>query len=1050
MTNKFRRSMTSVLLAASLLFSSQSVIAFADYGSKSDTSDLSPVQESVEPVIGESQAMMAVNNLQDNGKYWSCHESTTLKNIDIFFNSSSENIPDDLSGIFKQISIKCESYYFHSGKHQTNIKEVINDILENHGLEEKYTLDKFEFYHDNSSNHDGNNIYWTQKGGNKLDLYFIGTPGQSEIPHPENDLNKDEEDGWRYEIDVDVECDDGDNDHDHDDAYCSICKNFVCTECDRHECECDDDEVFNDIKLSTLGNNADGSYYKIIWTNGSEYAEVKFTTDHANKWIHDFNDTLKDCKCDHFFCSFSDNCYQDEKTIALKWEDGKWEVKGDHDVDIDVHCNGEGGTTPDPTPEKPDAPELDKLLGNVKVECDTAPDLHKASYSFENLTEGTGNEYTVSTPEPVDGQEGKYECTVTVNSNNILAKYNTDNNSQHNLSTEQGDVTVTLTWTKETEWTVADGVKGSLLVKIHCESEPWTPIIPFPTDDDIKALLDGKIQVVCDTVKEHAVKTYGAIDGGYTPSNEIKFDGTTYTYGLTINYGPYVAKYNDEPNAKEHGLVGTENSYNVVLKWVPEKDGIAAHWALENDADPLVTIPVKCDIPFLTETDLAKGFIKFECLNNEEHDSSSTYLNNFVDGTFNIRYDADKAIVTPVNPVSLVSNWKSGHMYVKSNTPEQITFTYSKDTGWAVNGSDTITMYMLCGPTEEEVKKLLAANIRCINDKATHEESERYYDQLLDNSFEIGNIIHQSDAEYLCDVTVNPSLYLNDFYSLTGGIEHSLVARTPELGSITVPLLYNIESKQWKLVNKDDSPVNFSVACTTQDPIDPPTEEQVEALFDGVVTVDCINPNVVHPTRTYGITKDQFEIGDVWSMVPYANSETTSASFVDVSINVNASHFFNLYDTETGHASINRTGSVPTIIRLMFNNETNTWEKFEPAGSINLTVTCTTGGGTIDPNPNPGGGGDNDDDDDRYTGDNTVTRTINDDDVPLNDRPTNTTTIDDEDVPLADLPDDTVTIDDGEVPLKDNPSTGDSLPFAAMAAAALSLGGVIVLNRKKK
>ena len=45
MKNKFRRSLTSVLLAASLLFSSQSVIAFADYGSKSDASDLSPVQE---------------------------------------------------------------------------------------------------------------------------------------------------------------------------------------------------------------------------------------------------------------------------------------------------------------------------------------------------------------------------------------------------------------------------------------------------------------------------------------------------------------------------------------------------------------------------------------------------------------------------------------------------------------------------------------------------------------------------------------------------------------------------------------------------------------------------------------------------------------------------------------------------------------------------------------------------------------------------------------------------------------------------------------------
>lgn len=122
-----------------------------------------------------------------------------------------------------------------------------------------------------------------------------------------------------------------------------------------------------------------------------------------------------------------------------------------------------------------------------------------------------------------------------------------------------------------------------------------------------------------------------------------------------------------------------------------------------------------------------------------------------------------------------------------------------------------------------------------------------------------------------------------------------------------------------------------------------------------------------------------------------------------------------------------------------------------PVEKISTPVDPTDPTDPTDPGTNPGGNtGNNDDDDDRYTGGNTVTRTINDDDVPLNDRPTNTTTIDDEDVPLADLPDDTVTIDDGEVPLKANPSTGDSLPFAAMAAAALSLGGAIVLNRKKK
>lgn len=63
---------------------------------------------------------------------------------------------------------------------------------------------------------------------------------------------------------------------------------------------------------------------------------------------------------------------------------------------------------------------------------------------------------------------------------------------------------------------------------------------------------------------------------------------------------------------------------------------------------------------------------------------------------------------------------------------------------------------------------------------------------------------------------------------------------------------------------------------------------------------------------------------------------------------------------------------------------------------------------------------------------------IKDKDVPL------------EDLPENNLPEDDTTIDDGEVPLKPVPNTGDMIPVAAMAAAALSLGGVIVLSRKRK
>ncbi len=87
-----------------------------------------------------------------------------------------------------------------------------------------------------------------------------------------------------------------------------------------------------------------------------------------------------------------------------------------------------------------------------------------------------------------------------------------------------------------------------------------------------------------------------------------------------------------------------------------------------------------------------------------------------------------------------------------------------------------------------------------------------------------------------------------------------------------------------------------------------------------------------------------------------------------------------------------------------------------------------------DPTPRPSGGGDEDDD----------TPTI------INETPVPTTTIEDEDVPMADLPEDTVTIDDEEVPLKDIPNTGDMIPVPAMVAAVISIGGIALLMKKHK
>lgn len=111
MKNKFRRSMTSVLLAASLLFSSQSVIAFADYGSKSDASDLSPVQESVEnateeqqedpslsvePVIGESTEAPVAAPMMARANAPVSYSAPRLDDYHTYF---EENYPSDFASI---------------------------------------------------------------------------------------------------------------------------------------------------------------------------------------------------------------------------------------------------------------------------------------------------------------------------------------------------------------------------------------------------------------------------------------------------------------------------------------------------------------------------------------------------------------------------------------------------------------------------------------------------------------------------------------------------------------------------------------------------------------------------------------------------------------------------------------------------------------------------------------------------------------------------------------------------------------------------------------
>lgn len=366
-----------------------------------------------------------------------------------------------------------------------------------------------------------------------------------------------------------------------------------------------------------------------------------------------------------------------------------------------------------------------------------------------------------------------------------------------------------------------------------------------------------------------------------------------------------------------------------------------------------------------------------------------------------------------------------------------------------------ITLDIPAPEAPTNINELLDVTLNCENPDhpEKYAQSKTYYDLLL-NSYTTGEV-KNNNGTYTCDITINPEKYLADYNNVTK-TNHILVT-TPEnlTGIATVTLKY--EDGAWKTA---ESPVTFTVTCKESIPLTPskPSDDDVKAIMDKIsVTVDCTN-TTGHDPMNHTLTGAEFTVGDIYSVAPFADQDPDPVILCPVTINNYVSlqnGFITQYNAATNEPHTLSSGFIPASIVLTYNKDAQdgkeAWENHD-LENITLSLTCnptTPGGGGEGTNPG-GNGGDNDDDDDRYTGGNTVTRTINDDDVPLNDRPTNTTTIDDEDVPLADLPDDTVTIDDGEVPLKANPSTGDSLPFAAMAAAALSLGGVIVLNRKKK
>lgn len=226
-----------------------------------------------------------------------------------------------------------------------------------------------------------------------------------------------------------------------------------------------------------------------------------------------------------------------------------------------------------PMPDKPTAPgegDLSGLIGNITVNCTNEAATHDPKSKSYALISGS---YTTS--EVAGDAENGYTCTVTINSQKYVERFDADTGVAHDP--KDASATVTLKYT-DNGWTVESG--APVVFNVACVTEIVPPAKPGAED---LAKLEAPVEVVCTTKPEtHTAASFALIEGTYDIGDVSGNETDGYTCDIIITADEYVTKYNTDFG--KHTLTG-DNSKTLTLKCVEGR------WVVN---DP-VTFPVECE-----------------------------------------------------------------------------------------------------------------------------------------------------------------------------------------------------------------------------------------------------------------------------------------------------------------------------------------------------------------------------------------------------------------------------------------------------------------------
>ena len=229
------------------------------------------------------------------------------------------------------------------------------------------------------------------------------------------------------------------------------------------------------------------------------------------------------------------------------------------------------------------------------------------------------------------------------------------------------------------------------------------------------------------------------------------------------------------------------------------------------------------------------------------------------------------------------------------------------------------------GPTVERLLAEGAVTVDCVNAEVGH--ADRTYG-LLPGGYSVGQV-YAVDGDYAVDVTVTPAPYAAQFEADTGAA-HAL--EPAHQGDKTIRLLYDSQGARWS-VAPGAAPVQYTVRCETPEPPpaapDGPTVE--ELLAEGAVTVDCVNAEVGHADRTYGLLPGGYAVGAVMG---------TDGAYRCL-VTVTPDPYATAYSTALGRAhSLAPREQGPLTIALRYDVELECWHVEENALPVRYTVDC--------------------------------------------------------------------------------------------------------------